>query len=136
MFQNLTPTRQLTEQVYALNDETRWARIDLAADRVAPVYRPRFATTHARWGREIQIADTDLTHVQLAADEETATSLVAVSWYDNATMIVRASVLRQHWVKIDGGYLLDGEEVVEGDETLLHRPEPEPEADDGAVASR
>lgn len=125
MFQNLSPTRQLTDQVYAFNDETRWARIDLAADRVAPAYRATFAVSHAGWGRDIQIADADLTHVQLADDEQTATSLVSIAWYDQATMIVRGSTLRQHWVKTDAGYLLDGETIVDGDEGLLRLPEEE-----------
>ena len=137
IFQQFSATQQLTEQVYAFNDETRWARVDLAADRVAPAYRARFAVTHAQWGSRVQIADTDLTRVQLAEDEETASSIVSVSWYDSDTMIVRGSVLRQHWVSTDNGYLLDGEEIVGGDETLLHRPEgqEEPEADDDTLAS-
>lgn len=137
MFQSLAPTQQLTEQVYAFNDETRWARIDLAADRVAPAYRQTFAVSHAGWGSDIQIADTDLTHVQLAEDQQSASSLVSVSWYDNATMIVRASVLRQHWVHTEGGFLLDGEEIVGGDETLLRLPsreDGEPEPTDDALA--
>lgn len=141
MFQHLAPTQQLTEQVYAYNDETRWARIDLAADRVAPAYRATFAVSHARWGSEIQIADTDLTRVQLAGDEETAMSLVTVSWYDSATMLVRGSVLRQRWVSTPNGFLLTGEEVVGGDETLLQLPSDdadteEPAEDDEALARR
>jgi hypothetical protein len=135
MFQNLSPTRMLTDQVQALNDETRWARVDLAADRVAPDYRTTFLASHRGWGRDIQIADAELTNVALAAGEETASSLVTISWYDLSTMEVRSSTIVQHWIKTDNGFLLDEERVTDGDEAILILPEEDAtEADDEGVS--
>lgn len=147
IFDHMSPQTILTNQVYAFNDETRWARIDLAATRVAPDYRPTFLTSHAAWGTDIQIADTDLTNVTFGEGQERAVSTVAVSWYDQRTLDVRASVLAQHWVRQDTGYVLEREEIVGGDETLLalpeedaeapaETPEPAPPTSGGAVATR
>ena len=131
IFQNLSPTRMLTDQVQALTDETRWARVDLAADRVAPTYRNAFIASHRGWGREVQIADAELTNLALAEGDETATSLVTLAWYDLSTMEVRSSTIVQHWIKTDNGYLLDEEHVTDGDEAILILPEEADAASEG-----
>ena len=127
IFQNLSTSRQLTDQVYAFNDEIRWARIDLATERVAPDYRTEFVLAHRMWGHDIQIADADMTHVQIADDSETATSLVTFAWYDERTMRLHSTVVQQRWTKTDDNFLLAGEEIVGGDETLLADPPVETE---------
>ncbi|HJL16381.1 MAG TPA: hypothetical protein RMH99_12035 [Sandaracinaceae bacterium LLY-WYZ-13_1] len=134
MFQQFAPTQILTEQAYALNDEVRWARVDLASERVVPRYRQTFLMSHREWGQAVQIADADMTNVVMEAENGGAISLVNVSWYDRATMEVRATTLRQHWVNVDGNFYLDGEEIVSGDERLLHLPEPTEGAADDAPA--
>ena len=134
IFQNLSPTRRLTDQVYALNDETRWGRVDLASQRVAPEYRVAFLQTHRSWGRDIQIADTDLTNVVMAPDSDSATSLIAVSWYDQRTMTLHGSVLEQQWKRLEDHYVLETERVIDGDESLLTPPETEEDDDRVAVA--
>lgn len=119
LFQNLTPARQLQDTVYQLNDETRWARIDLASEKVSPDYRARFVLAHRAWGHDIAIADIDPTHIQLAGEGESARSLVTVTWYDQRTMELSRTVLTQQWVHTDNGYRLDGETIVGGNEDLL-----------------
>ena len=142
IFQNLSPTRQLTDQVYALNDETRWARVDLATERVVPAYRETFLIAHRMWGHDIQIADSDTTRVHISDDLQTATSLVTISWYARSTLDLRATVVRQHWAFTGGGFALDEEVIVGGDTDLLDLPEPEASesdesgVDDGAIAAR
>src|SRR5690348_5365594 len=110
--QNINATERLQDQVYAFNDETRWGRVDLAAQRVAPDYRQSFLQTHHGWGTEIQISDAELTNLQIANDSESATALVFVSWYDMQTMEVHGTTLRQRWTKSAGPYQLAGEDIV------------------------
>ena len=123
IFQALSPERQLTDQVHALNDEARWARIDLASERVSPEYRETFLLSHAAWGGDVQIADADLTNVTLAAGNGSATSRVSMSWYDQRTLLVSSSVLVQEWTFTENGFLLAGESIVAGDERLLDLPQ-------------
>ena len=126
LLQNLSATRQLTDQVYAFNDEIRWARMDLATERVAPEYRPEFLQRHRSWGHDVQIADFDTTHVQISDDMESATSLVTISWYDERTMELHTSVMQQLWVKLEGGsFMLNRVRVVGGEATLLEEAEAE-----------
>jgi hypothetical protein len=125
LLQNMGAERQLTDQVYALNDEIRWARIDLATERVSPDFRTEFLTLHRAWGHDIQIADSDCTHVQISDDSESATSLVTLSWYDQQTMEVHTSVIEQRWIKTDSGFLLDRVTVVGGEPRILATPEDE-----------
>lgn len=121
MFQNLTPTRQLQDTVYQLNDETRWARIDLASQRVMPAYRARFLLAHRQWGHDIAIADIDPTHIQLGEDGEHARSLVTVTWYDQRTMELTRTVVTQQWERTDNGYMLSAETIVGGSDLLLEQ---------------
>lgn len=134
LFQNLSPTQQLSDTVYLLNDETRWGRIDLAAQSVVPRFRARFVQSRHHWGRSVAVADTEVSALILSDDMSSATSTVEITWYDQQTMELRGTVLRQHWAKSDVGFLLDEESIVSGDETLLSAPEDEEDAAEEAVS--
>ncbi len=123
LFQNVSPTRQLSDQVYSLNDETRWGRVDLAAQRVLPAYRNAFVASRRDWGRDVAIADTEVSALVLAEDGNSATSTVEISWYDQRVMVLRGTVLRQRWAKTDAGFMLEEESVFAGDDALLLAPE-------------
>ena len=117
LFQSFAPTEILRDQVHSLNDETRWGRVDLASERVAPRFRSHFVESRASWGADVRIADTELNQLTLAPDMMSATSTVEITWYDQRTMEVSSTVLRQHWVKTDDHFLLDRESVLSGDES-------------------
>src|SRR5690606_1549595 len=114
IFQNLSPTQALSDQVYHLNDESRWARLDLAVQRVAPAYRQTFVDLRRDWGRHIAIADTEVSALVLAEDMESATSRVEINWYDQRSMQLRSTTLRQRWIKTEGGFLLAEETIIGG----------------------
>lgn len=119
LFQNLAPERQLQDTVYQLNDETRWARIDLASQRVHASYRAHFLLAHRAWGHDIAIADIDPTNIQIDGEGDTARSLITVTWYDQRTMLLERTVITQQWQRTDNGYQLSGETIIGGSEALL-----------------
>lgn len=125
ILQNLSTSERLRDAVVGFNDECRWARTDLAVQRVMPEFRSDFRLGHLAWGRSIQIADQEILNVDASADEEegSAISYVAVRWYDTNGMILADTVLRQQWTKVRGGFLLVREEVIEGDPRLIAIPE-------------
>lgn len=127
IFQHMSPERQLTDQAYAYNDEIRWSRIDLAAQRVHSDYRGTFLASHAEWGSEIMIADADMTNVSFEDGQGAATTLVRFAWYDQRTMEVTGTIVAQHWTMTDNGFQLDGEEIVSGEGRLLILPEEDEE---------
>jgi hypothetical protein len=114
---SLSPAGRLNDTVHALNDMTRWTRLDLAAQGVAPQYRRAFRHRRQDWGRDLRVASTDV--VDIAMTDDRAVSIVALEWWDYRTMEVYGSTLRQEWEATDDGFLLTDETVVEGEERLF-----------------
>lgn len=119
VMQNLAPETRLSDQVYQLNDEARWGRVDLAASRCTPAYRPVFMAIHRGWGRNVHIGDVDVTNLALGMNDGTAAnSLVTYSWIDESTMELHSTTVRQTWMSEGEGFRLHREEVIEGERQL------------------
>lgn len=124
IFQNISPTEKLRDAVIGYNDAYRWNRLDLAVLMVDPPLRPKFRAEHHRWGKDIQIADSEILQVQVAGKEHaTAVATVAYHWYDQRGMVIAETVVLQRYEKRKGGYAVIGEEVISGDARLLEVPE-------------
>jgi hypothetical protein len=119
LIDHVAPQNRLADQVHQFNDEVRWGRIDLAARRVDPAHRSHFLARHRAWGRDIRVADADVTNLELGLPEGRAASLVTYSWIDERTMTLRATSVRQIWRGEGEGFVLVGEEIVGGEPDLL-----------------
>lgn len=119
IFGNMSSEERLRDSVIDLNDQARWARIDLALAQVAPALRNEYRATHRGWGRSVRVADTEILGVQVGEDHAQATSTVAVRWYSTDTMTLAETTLRQKWQRAIGGYQLIEETVADGDPRLL-----------------
>jgi hypothetical protein len=131
LLQNLSPETRMRDAVIELNEGARWGRMDVASGYVAPGFRPQFQASHVRWGRDIQIADTEILGMNPETDEEGtgAFSRVAVRWYDQSTMVLANTVIRQTWQKHKQTFLLTSESVESGHPGLLMIPEGQPTAE-------
>jgi hypothetical protein len=118
----LRPTDKLKESVQEMNEAARWGRIDIAAQYVGPTYRQRFFASHASWGRRIQIGELEVVRLDLNPNRRAATVLVAISWYGLNQMSLRQSLVRQRWNLFEGQFVLDDEEVLEGEPSLFAAP--------------
>ena len=80
-----------------------------------------------RWGRDIQIADTEILGMNPSTDDEGAGafSRIAVRWYDQSTMVLANTVIRQTWQKHKQTFLLTSESVESGHPGLLMIPQTE-----------
>jgi hypothetical protein len=125
LLQNLSPETRMRDAVIELNEGARWGRMDVASGHVAPGFRPQFQASHLRWGRDIQIADTEIVGMSPETDEEGAGaySRIAVRWYDQSTMVLSNTVIRQTWQKYKQTFLLTAESVESGHPGLLMIPE-------------
>jgi len=134
LMQNLSPETRMRDSVIELNEGARWGRMDVASGHVAPQFRPQFKLSHMRWGRDIQIADTEIIGMNPDTDEEGAGafSRVAVRWYDQSTMVLASTVIRQTWQKYKQTFLLTNESIESGHPGLLMIPEAQPPAQPGA----
>jgi hypothetical protein len=116
---NTSSTKKITDSVQDLNEQARWGRIGDAALLVEPNYRDAFVSAHQSWGNDIELADTEIVHVQIAANAEHANAIVTYSWYSKSTMTLHETTVRQHWSAHGGTYALTSEAVVKGDPSLL-----------------
>jgi len=134
LMQNLSPETRMRDSVIELNEGARWGRMDVASGHVAPPFRPQFKLSHMRWGRDIQIADTEILGMNPQTDEEGqgAFSRVAVRWYDESTMVLASTVIRQIWQKHKQTFLLTNESIESGHPGLLVIPEVEQPAQPAA----
>ncbi len=125
LLQNLSPETRMRDAVVELNEGARWGRMDVASGHVAPGFRPQFQASHIRWGRDIQIADTEILGMSPHTNEEGegAFSRIAVRWYDESTMVLANTVIRQTWQKHKQTFLLTSESVESGHPGLLMIPE-------------
>lgn len=123
IFNNVSTEETLRDAVVGLNDEVRWNRMDLATQRVAPAFRTAFSLTHHDWHEGMQIADSEIVHVQVGEDKEDAKAFIKVRWYDQRTMLVSETTLEQKWKKAGRNFVLIAEEVRAGDPRLIQLPE-------------
>jgi hypothetical protein len=125
--QNLSPETRMRDSVIELNEGARWGRMDVASGHVALPFRTQFKLSHMRWGGDIQIADTEILGMNPETDEEGAGafSRVAVRWYDQSTMVLADTVIRQTWQKHKQTFLLTNESIESGHPGLLVIPEVE-----------
>ena len=119
IFGNMSSEERLRDSVIELNDQARWARIDLALAQVAPGLQNEYRATHRGWGHAIRVADTEILGVQVGEDHSEATSTVTVRWYSTDTMTLAETTLHQKWQRAIGGYRLVEETVADGDPRLL-----------------
>lgn len=130
---NINPSQKLNERVQEYSDATRWNRMDLAVQMVTPSYREAFIRSHSAWGRSLEVADSEVIHIQIAPDGNTATSTLAYSWYDLSAMTLARTVVRQQW-NIRDGYHVNAEEIMEGAPELLPVPQAEDTEAEAPVA--
>ena len=101
-----------------LNVNTRFGRLELASENVAPTYRDRFAELHREWGGNVRIADTELSGLTMKGPEE-ALVLVRVAWFKVDEGDLRGTTVKQSWKSQKGTWLLASEERGSGDLGLL-----------------
>lgn len=119
MFQNEGPAKKLSDAVQEMNKATRWGQLGQATLMVEPVYRMQFVKNHAQWGGLVQLADSEVVHVELAPGHESAVAIVAYEWYLASAMTLHQSVVRQRWSRVGSGYALLSEAVVQGDPRIF-----------------
>ena len=119
LLENASAGKKLTDAVTEMNKATRWGQLNFAAQMVEPVYRPQFLANHAHWGERVQVADSEVVHVELTPDEDNAVAMIVYQWYATEAMTLHQSVVRQRWAREGDGYALLSETIVQGDARLF-----------------
>ncbi len=125
---------RLQESVSSVNEDARWGRLDLASAKVTDSYKPQFLAARENWNKSIQIADVELSNVELEGEQEHAISDVTINWYSLNSMELHSTSIRQQWKSRGHGFVLVKEHITDGDPDLLIKPKPKNPAQNTANA--
>lgn len=112
------PPVRAQEAASELNLNTRFGRMELAAEHVAPKERDSFFARRKDWGGPVRIADYELAGLRMHG-EESADVFVKVAWFRMNEQELRVSTLKQKWQTFGGEWKLVEEARSEGDVGLL-----------------
>jgi hypothetical protein len=114
---------KLAEVAYDMNVATRFGRIDIAMDHVAPTSVETFMAQHASWGRSLRVLDVEFAGVRMLPNGEARVD-VLVMWQRVNGATLRTTQLAQTWRDHTGRWLVVKEEEAGGDVGLLDEPAP------------
>jgi hypothetical protein len=106
------------EAATAMNLDSRFGRMELASEKVAPRARDQWMAHRAGWHGKVRIVDTELAGLKMDKDDE-ATLFVKVAWQRADEGDLRLTRLKQKWKDFRGSWQLVGEERLDGDVGLI-----------------
>lgn len=123
----MTPTQrredQLIQDARTWNDDFRWARWDVVGQSMTPEENTLFQERRDLIGKDLVIADYEVTSVHFLPGSRAATVDVTLQWYKKNDLIVREGTLRQRWEERAGRWLMISQRRIHGDRFPLV-PEP------------
>ena len=100
------------------NFDLRFGRMDMAVEQVAPKYADDFAKRHRLWGGLVHVTDAETTGLHMRGIENCDVS-VRVAWYRAEEGELHTTLVKQRWHLYKSGWLLDGEDRLDGDIGVL-----------------
>ena len=119
-FTQPTGAARVQEAASEMNLNTRFGRMEIAAERVSTKGRAEFGRHRENWGGKVRVADAEITGMHLLGKEELEAEVtVKVAWYRADEGELRVTTLRQNWHDYKGDWKLDAEQRVDGDVGLI-----------------
>lgn len=118
-----SPPARAQEAATELNVNTRFGRMALAAEHVAPAAREAFLARRKAWGSDIRVADYELAGLKMNGDAD-AETFVKVAWYRVDQGDLRVTTIKQKWRDFKGTWQLVDESRADGDAGLIGDPVP------------
>lgn len=123
----MTPTqRREDDLIHAArmwNDDFRWARWEIVGQSLTPDENALFQERKNLVGKDLVIADYEVTSVRFAKGSQSATVEVSLEWYRKSDPTVRQATLQQRWEQRTGRWWMIKQRRVRGDRFPLV-PEP------------
>lgn len=96
------------------NFDTRFGRMGMAAEQIAPKFAKEFTKTHRMWGGPIHVTDAETVGMHMRGVED-ADVAVRIGWYRVDVGELQTTYVKQHWHLYPSGWLLDAEHRTDGD---------------------
>ncbi len=116
------------------NQDVRWGRFDKAAKHVPVDTRDRFIAKHSNLEDELEIADFEMSGVEVDKSKKAATARIEYTWSLKTRGIVEKTTTKQRWERRDSEWVLASEERIKG-APLVFFDEPKQASDDARRAS-
>jgi hypothetical protein len=115
----MTPTqRREDDLVYNArmwNDDFRWGRWNIVGQSLTPEENTLFQERTNLVGKDLVIADYEVTSVRFLEESRAATVEVALEWYKKGDPTVRQATLQQRWEQRGGRWMMIRQRRVRGD---------------------
>jgi hypothetical protein len=131
-FAPTSSTQKLADSAYDMNNATRFGRMDVALEHVAPKSREEFQKQHAGWSRVARIVDIDFNGIQVKKDG-VGEVVVTLTWQRADEATTRTTSLVQQWTATRNIWTMVSEEE-KGDEGLLGEKESKAKTEPSAPA--
>jgi hypothetical protein len=123
----MTPTQRreddLVHSARMWNDDFRWARWEIVGQSLTPDENALFQERKNLVGKDLVIADYEVTAVRFEKGSQSAMVEVSLEWYRKSEPTVRQATLQQRWEQRMGRWLMIKQRRVRGDRFPLV-PEP------------
>lgn len=96
------------------NFDTRFGRMEMAVEQIAPKYSSDFAKKHRFWGSSIHVTDAETTGMKMKGPQDADVG-VRIGWYRIDEGDLHTTLVKQHWHLYPSGWLLDAEDRTDGD---------------------
>ena len=116
-----SPPARAQEAATELNVNTRFGRMELAAERVAPAAREAFLARRRAWGGNVRVADYEMASFRMKGEAD-AETVVKVAWYRIDEGDLHVTMLKQNWHDFRGEWRLVNEQRAEGAIGLIGEP--------------
>jgi hypothetical protein len=110
---------RMQEAASELNINTRFGRMEMASELVAPEAKEQFFERRKAWGNNIRVADYEFGGMRMSKGEDDAEMVVKIAWYRVDEGDLRQTTLRQKWHDFKGSWKLTEESRIDGDLGLL-----------------
>jgi hypothetical protein len=111
------------EAANEFNLQTRFGRMEVASEKLAPSSREELMRHRVGWGTRIRLGDIETAGIKMLGKDNTEAEVaVKVSWYRSDQGELRTTILKQKWRDYQGDWRLLSEERSDGDIGLLNEP--------------
>lgn len=114
MFDGYSAKDKVTTAAREYNDGVRWGQYELAAAHVAADRRQRFVDRHKALEDDLEIADYELTSIDIDPKKTRATAHVEYTWTLKRVGLLEKTITNQVWELADGKWIVASETRVRG----------------------
>src|SRR4051812_5013759 len=110
---------QVSQAAREYNEDVRWGRYDKAAKHVPTDTRQRFIDKHSNLEEDLEIAEFEMTNIEVDKKKQTATARIDYTWTLKTRGIVEKTTTKQKWERRDSEWVVAEEERVKGAPLVL-----------------